>query len=223
MGNWNRCRVRIRARMHAAFSPHKLFRNCATLVVCRRGAHANESCERRVARRIASYSQRRFIVKIIICALTVTSLCAPLAAVAQDKPTPEEARKVINYYFNGKGHGVIPMEYKLCKEVAQKGEMKNECVTEISNKKVAKGEEAYLWMNFLVPAGEESKILLQYSRKNMVRDTSSVSLGGATRYRIWKKIPTSTTGDWKVSLIQEMDNSDVKIGQVEFSVVEAGQ
>jgi hypothetical protein len=156
-------------------------------------------------------------------ALAITLLGAPIASVAQDKPTPEETRKVINYYFKGKGQGVIPMEYKLCKEISQKGDMKNECVSEISDKKVMKGEEAYLWMNFLVPVGEESKILLQYSRKNKVRDTSNISLGGATRYRTWKKIPTTTAGKWKVQMIQEMDNADVDIGKLEFSVVDIGQ
>jgi len=162
-------------------------------------------------------------MKKMIYILAVASLCVPFAALAQDKPTPEEARKVINYYFNGKGQGVIPMEYKLCKEISQKGDMKNECITEISDKKIAKGEDAYIWMNFLVPAGDESKILLQYSRKNMVRNTSNVSLGGATRFRTWKKIPTGTAGDWKVNLIQELDNADVDIGQVEFSVLDASQ
>lgn len=142
---------------------------------------------------------------------------------SQDKPTPEEARKVINYYFNGKGQGVIPMEYKLCKQVSTKGDMKNECISEVSGNTIAKGEEAYLWMNFLVPAGEDSKILLQYTRNNKVRDTSNVSLGGATRYRTWKKIPTNTTGDWKVSMVQELDNADIDIGQLKFSVVEASQ
>ena len=101
--------------------------------------------------------------------------------------------------------------------------MKNECISEITNKKIAKGEEVYLWMNFLVPAGEESKILLQYSRKNKVRNTSNVSLGGATRFRTWKKIPTSTTGDWKISLIQELESADVDVGQLEFSVIDASQ
>ena len=162
-------------------------------------------------------------MKKMIYILAVASLCVPFAALSEDKPTPEEARKVINYYFNGKGQGVIPMEYKLCKEISQKGDMKNECITEISDKKIAKGEEAYIWMNFLVPAGDESKILLQYSRKDMVRNTSNVSLGGATRFRTWKKIPSGTAGDWKVSLIQELDNADVDIGQVEFSVVDASQ
>jgi hypothetical protein len=141
-------------------------------------------------------------------------------ALAQDKPTSEEARKVIDYYFHGKGKGVVPMEYKFCREVSQKGENKNECVAEIAANSVKKGQEAYLWMNFLVPAGEEAKILLQYSRNDMVRDTSNVSLGGATRYRTWKRIPTSTPGDWKVRLVQEMSNADLEIGQLQYSVVD---
>lgn len=155
--------------------------------------------------------------------LVVALLVAPVLAMAQEKPTPQEARKVISYYFNGKGHGVVPMEYKLCKEVALKGEMKNECIKEASSKSIAKGEEVYLWMNFLVPAGEESKILVQYSRNNEVRDTSNLTLGGAKRYRTWKKIPTNTTGDWKVKMLQELGNSDIDIGQLEFSVVDAAQ
>lgn len=153
-------------------------------------------------------------------ALTITLLATSGVAVAQEKPTSEEARKVIDYYFNGKGQGVVPMEYKFCREVSLKGENKNECVAEIPANSLKKGQEAYLWMNFLVPAGEEAKILLQYSRNNMVRDTGNVSLGGATRYRTWKRIPTTTAGDWKVKLVQEMSNADLEVGQLQYSVVD---
>lgn len=162
-------------------------------------------------------------MKITICALAVTSFCFSFSLMAEEKPTPAEARKVINYYFNGKGQGAVPMDYKLCKEISQQGEMKNECIAEIADKKVAKGEDAYIWMNFLVPAGEQSKILVQYSRNDKVRNTSNISLGGATRFRTWKKVPTGTAGDWKINLIQELENGDVDIGQMKFSVVEASQ
>lgn len=162
-------------------------------------------------------------MKTIIAALAATSICVSFTALAQDKPTPAEARKVINYYFNGKGQGAIPMEYKLCKEIAQQGEMKNECVAEIADKKVAKGEDAYLWMNFLVPAGEESKILVQYTRNAKVRNTSNITLGGATRFRTWKKVPTGTAGDWEINMIQELENGDMDIGGMKFTVVEASQ
>ncbi len=159
-------------------------------------------------------------MKKLVCALTVSLLYLPSLAMAQEKPTSAEARKVINYYFNGKGQGVVPMEYKFCQKVSLKGENKNECVADLSAESLKKGQEAYLWMNFLVPAGEEAKLLLQYSRNNRVRETSNASLGGATRYRIWKRIPTATAGNWKIKLLQEMANSDLEVGQLEYSVAD---
>lgn len=159
-------------------------------------------------------------MKKITSALIVSLVSWTGLAVAQDKPTPEETKKVIDYFYNGKGQGVVPMEFKLCNEVSVKGENKNECVSVISSKTLEKGQEAYLWMKFLVPVDEEAKILLQYSRDEMVRDTANVSLGGAIRYRTWKRIPTSTIGKWKVNVVQEMSNSDVPVGQLEYSVVE---
>lgn len=159
-------------------------------------------------------------MKHLVCALTVSLIASFGCAMAQDKPSSDEARKVIDYYFHGKGKGVVAMEYKFCGEVSQKGENKNECVSEIAANSVKKGQEAYIWMNFLVPAGDEAKILLQYSRNDMVRDTSNVSLGGATRYRTWKRIPTSTAGEWKVRLVQEMSDADLEIGQLKYSVVD---
>lgn len=159
-------------------------------------------------------------MKNIVYALTVTLISWAGMAVAQEKPSPEETKKVIDYFYNGKGHGVVPMEFKLCNEVSLKGENKNECVSVISSNTLEKGQEAYLWMKFLVPAEEEAKILLQYSRDDMVRDTANVSLGGAIRYRTWKRIPTSTAGKWTVNLVQEMSNADVSVGQLEYSVVE---
>jgi hypothetical protein len=116
------------------------------------------------------------VKKLLVLSFVLT--CIPAMGFAQEKPTPEEVRKVINYYF-------------------------------------------YLWMNFLVPAGDQAKILLQYSRKDKVRETSNVSLAGATRYRTWKKIPTATAGDWEVDIVQELDSSDLDMGQLKFSVVEA--
>lgn len=158
---------------------------------------------------------RKFIYAFAVC---LAASFGP--AIAQDKPASDAARKVIDYYFNGKGQGVVPMEYKFCREVALKGENKNECVSEISDKTLRKGEEAYLWMSFLVPSGDEPNILLQYSRNNMVRDTANFSLRGAVRYRTWKRIPTATAGDWKIRLVQELSNTDLDVGQLQYSVVD---
>ena len=143
--------------------------------------------------------------------------------IAQEKPTSAEVKKVLDYYFQGRGQSAILVESKLCQRVSEQGETKNECVVEMADARIAKGKDAYLWMNFLVPAGDQANILVQYSRMDRVRDTSTVSLRAATRYRTWKKIPTSTVGDWKVNIVQEMDGADVDVGQMEFSIVEDQQ
>ncbi|MDX1431215.1 MAG: hypothetical protein R3286_02080 [Gammaproteobacteria bacterium] len=158
-----------------------------------------------------------------IIAIGSLLLCVPFSTLAQDKPTPAEVRKVIDYYYEGKGKGVIPMEYKLCQQIAEQGANKNDCEVEIPAGKIKKGEDAYVWMKFLVPAEDQAKILLQFSRDNLVRDTSNVSLTGATRYRTWKKLPTDRVGEWSINIVEEMPTGDAAIGKLDFSVVEARQ
>lgn len=150
-------------------------------------------------------------------------ICLPALVFAQDKPTPQEARKVIDYYYNGKGKGAVLMVYKLCQEIHEKGPKQYECKLEITDRKVKKGQEVLLWMNFLVPVGDKAEILLQFKRKNRVRKVLAITLSGSPRYRTWKRIPTDKTGDWKVSLVQEMEDVDLNLGDLEYSVVEASQ
>ena len=156
-----------------------------------------------------------------ICILGFLLICLPAPIFAQDKPTPEETRKVIDYYYNGKGKGAILMDYKLCQEIHEEGTKKHECKSAITDGKVRKGEEVLLWMSFLVPAGDRVEILLQLKRKNKVRRVVPISLPGSPRYRTWKKIPTDKTGNWKVSFVQELEDVDLNLGELEFSVVEA--
>lgn len=155
--------------------------------------------------------------------LALLALSLPVLVHAQDRPTPAEAKKVIEYYYHGKGKGVVPMAYQLCDQIHEQGEEKHNCKSTISDAKLKQGEEGYLWMNFLVPAGDEAKILLQFRRNGMVRKTSNVTLAGATRYRTWKRLPTDTPGEWQVNIIQEFENADMDIGKIDFSVVEASQ
>ena len=150
-------------------------------------------------------------------------ICLPTLVFAQDRPTPNEARRVIDYYYNGKGKGAILMDYKLCQEIPEKGPEKYECKREISDWKIKQGQEVFLWMNFLVPAGDKAEILLQFRRKDKVRKVVPISLSGSPRYRTWKKIPTDKIGNWKVSIVQEMEDRDLNLGEFEFSVVEAKQ
>lgn len=78
-------------------------------------------------------------------------------------------------------------------------------------------------MNFLVPAGDQPDIIIHFKRNNKVRSVSNLELPGALRYRTWKKIPTEKLGDWEVSIIQELADTDLNLGQFQYSVVDAGQ
>ena len=159
-------------------------------------------------------------MKKIIYVLAMSLFFMPMLSIAQDKPGSEEVKKVIDYYLYGGGKGVVPMEAKFCGEVALEGENKNECVSVLSAQSIMKNQEAYLWMNFMVPAGEQAKILLQYSRDNMVRDVDTIAISSSIRYRTWKRVPTNKAGTWNVMILQEMPKSDVEVVQLQYSVVD---
>ncbi len=150
-------------------------------------------------------------------------LCLPVIILAQEKPTPAEAQKVIQYYYQGIGQGAVLMAHKLCAQIYEEGPLKFECQEEITGEQIQKGQEAFLWMNFLVPSGDKSDIIIHYKRNNKVRSVSNFELPGALRYRIWKKIPTDKTGAWQISIIQELSDEDLSLGELRYSVSEATQ
>src|SRR5512138_2870831 len=41
----------------------------------------------------------------------------PLAALAADKPTAEEAKKVLDFYYHGKGMGAVLVDTKVCRDI----------------------------------------------------------------------------------------------------------
>ncbi len=159
----------------------------------------------------------------MICVLGVFLLFLPNVILAQDKPTPEEAKKVIDYYYRGKGKGVVLVDHKLCQEIYEDGVEKYECRQEVADREIRKGQELYLWMRFLVPAGDKAEILLQFRRKDKVRKVLPLVLPGSLRYRTWKKIPTDKTGNWEITFVQEMEDGDFNLGSLQYSVVGAKQ
>jgi hypothetical protein len=158
-------------------------------------------------------------IGLLVCLL----VCLPAIILAQDKPTPAETQKVIQYYYQGKGQGVILMAHKLCAQIYEEGPLKFECQEEITGGQIQKGQEIFLWMNYLVPAGDKADIIIHYKRNNNVRSVSNFELPGALRYRIWKKIPSDKAGDWQVGILQELEDADLNLGGLQYSVTEANQ
>lgn len=153
-----------------------------------------------------------------VSVLIIGLLLAAHAAAAQDRPTSAEALKVIDYYFNGKGSGAVLMDRYLCQKVGKEGASKNECLDKTAAGPIPLGQEVQLWMNYLVPVNDQADIIINFSRQGKVRSTARVKLAGATRYRIWKKIPTDKAGQWKVSIIQELENKDLEIATLQYEV-----
>ena len=150
-------------------------------------------------------------------------LWLPASILAQEKPTSTETQKVIQYYYQGKSQGVILMAHKLCAQIYEEGPLKFECQEEITGGKIQKDQEVFLWMNYLVPTGDKTDIIIHFKRNNKVRSVSNFELPGALRYRIWKKIPTDKIGDWQVGIFQELEDADLNLGELQYSVTEANQ
>ena len=155
--------------------------------------------------------------------LTLLLLGLPCILLAQDKPTPAEAKKVIDYYYQGKGMGAVLVAHKLCSQIYEDGPYKYECQEVVTGEQIEMDRDVFLWLNFLVPAGDQPDIIIHFKRNNKVRSVSNLELPGALRYRTWKKIPTDKLGDWEVSIIQELPDTDLDLGRLQYSVVEAGQ
>lgn len=149
--------------------------------------------------------------------------CLPTLLLAQEKPTPAEAKKVIDYYYQGKGMGAVLVEHKLCSQIYEDGPNKYECQEVVTGGQIEKSRDVFLWLNFFVPTGDQSEIIIHYKRNNKVRSVSNLELPGALRYRTWKKIPSEKLGDWQVSIIQELPDTDLNLGEIQYSVVETGQ
>ena len=163
------------------------------------------------------------IKMIKIGLLVCLTLWLPSIAFTLEKPTSAETQKVIQYYYQGKDQGVILMAHKLCAQIYEEGPLKFECQEEITGGQIPKGQEVFLWMNYLIPSGDKADIIIHYKRNNNVRSVSNFELPGALRYRIWKKIPTDKIGDWQIGIIQELQDTDLTLGELPYSVIEANQ
>ena len=157
--------------------------------------------------------------QILIILFITVLIVSPVAA--QERPTAEETRNVITYYYEGQGSGAVLMDHKLCQEIGQEGPDKNECINAIDPGQITQDQELFLWMSYLVPSETNADIIVTFSRREQVRRTASVKLTSATRFRTWKKIPTNKTGLWTVAVIQEMADKDLDLGSLQYTVSQA--
>lgn len=141
----------------------------------------------------------------------------PFSLFALEKPKPDEARKVVNYFYGG--NDPILMEHLLCKSIGKNGAQKNECVDEVDPERIDKGEKVYLWMKFLVPSEKKAKLLVQFSCKRRVLKTSEPIVTSAYRYRTWLSLPTKRAGSCNITIEQERKDDFVKMVEIPYRVL----
>lgn len=144
-------------------------------------------------------------------------LALPLVASALEQPTRDEIQRVLGYYYESQGAPVL-VEAKFCTGVHRQGAMKNTCEEEIPPTALVNQEEVYLWMNFMVPAGEKPTILVQMNHKGLTRDTHSFTVESAVRYRTWKKIRFSRAGEWVVPVYHETLDGVAQLSEIKVIV-----
>ena len=150
--------------------------------------------------------------------LFVLLSCLPLSMFALDRPNALEVKKVIEYYKKGQGKGVILVESVLCKGVHRKGPKAKDPTDIVSTTSFKKGEVILLWMNFLVPERDRASIHFEFIRRGKVRRAEDLAISGATRYRSWKRLSTSKKGTWEVVISQELNDRDIELSKITYTV-----
>jgi len=122
---------------------------------------------------------------------------------AQTKPTPEAAKSVLAFYFNGQGNGVVLADVMICTEIEN-----NECVDNVPVDSLKKESQYYLWMLYIVPSGDEvDGIIIQFNKGGITRFTRDVSVSGSIRYRTWKTFTLNQLGEWEVKILHDRGES----------------
>lgn len=140
------------------------------------------------------------IAAFCLCLASGASLAAP--------PSGEEVKRVMDFYRTGQGQGVVLSEAKLCTEVVAEGENKNECGTDITAQGATKGSPVYFWMSFMVPEGDEAKIVIKFEEGGKTHFSKSFTVSGSLRYRSWRRIQFPKTGEWTAKIYQEKEGQE---------------
>lgn len=156
---------------------------------------------------------RAIILGLMLC------LTPALALAADAKPTPEEVKKVLDFYYHGKGMGPVLIESKICRDVQREGDEKSECAGDISGQTVKKGDAVYLWMAYMAPNGEETQnIIVQFEMNGVTRSVKNVQVPGQLRSRTWLKYTFDKVGTWKIKMVHDTGTSAVELGTREVTV-----
>ena len=137
---------------------------------------------------------------------------------ADAPPSAEEVRKVSRYFYSDNATRPVLADYKLCKGIQRDGVDKNNCTQEVPGDTLEPGQSLYLWMNFMLPKGEQGKVLVQLNHSGVTRDTRVMPIEGSMRYRTWRKIRLLRPGDWELPVYYENDGGIEEVDRINLHV-----
>lgn len=151
-----------------------------------------------------------------------TALLIPMVASATVKPAAEDVKRFFDYYDKGYQLGVLMVDHKLCLDIHNAGVNKNNCNGELVGNAIEIGKPVYIWMMFVVPAETKSEsLLLQFNTGGLTRKVREVTVDGAFRFRVWKKVRFDKAGEWNVRLLQDTARGTAEVGTFNVNVTEA--
>ncbi len=169
----------------------------------------------------------RAIILILTLSLTpalayakATSVTDPVkAAQGNNKPAPEEVRRVLNYYLHGKGSGPVLIETKICQDIIASGEDKNECDGDVAMQSIRRGQSVYLWMAYMVPLGDDiQNVVIQFDKGGVTRKVENLQVSSQLRNRSWIKVSFDTAGQWQLKVVRDTGEGVESLGTYEVLV-----
>ncbi len=143
-----------------------------------------------------------------------------MSLLAHGKPTPEEVRQVIDFYYYGQEQGVVLADVKLCDDVYTKGDQKNQCMAERTGDTLNEGEQTHVWMMFMVPSGlGPQDIMLQLNHRGMTMAVKRTRITSAIRYRTWERIKPDRPGKWLIKIFHDKGEDMELIKELSLNVV----
>jgi hypothetical protein len=144
---------------------------------------------------------------------------APALALAADKPTADEAKKVSDYYYHGKGMTPLLVETRICHDIQRDGDEKNECAGDVTGQTIKKGDSDYIWMAFMAPSGGDAQnVIVQLELNGAVRWVKNVSVAGGIRTRTWLKHTFDKAGSWKLKISADNGSNVEQLGAMDLNV-----
>lgn len=145
------------------------------------------------------------------------NITSSLTPEVPESPSQNSINTVVSYYF-GDDAAPILADYKLCSDVGSVGAERNQCLGELSADSLVRGQTVYLWMNYLVPKGTQTDLLLHYNHNGITRDASNLKVSGSIRFRTWKKIKLSRSGTWELPIYFEQAGEYAEIDRINLEV-----